>query len=134
MGVERATCLWSERALEQSDIGVLVVDAERGWETQDTRLLDLASRQLLRCAAVAFNKWDLVHEAGDERRKQGKSGEERRKDPQRLKRDFEEKVRRGLPAFQHVPFFYISAHTGAGVRQLVDACVEIVEHLSLIHI
>ena len=108
-GIERTSALWSRRALERSDVGVLVVDAVEGWQTQDTRLLDMADKELRRCTVVAFNKWDALV----------------RKDPPKFQREYEQKVRDTIPGFPHVLFHYISAQNGAGIGKLVSQCLQV---------
>jgi GTP-binding protein len=115
MGIERAMCLWSERALQRSDIGILVVDAVEGLQTQDVRLLDLSAHQMLRGTIIAFNKWDA----------------ELLRHPTMTPSRFEEAARAQIPAFSHIPIHFICAETGRGLPGLLKECADIVANRAL---
>jgi GTP-binding protein len=88
----------TRRALQRSDVAVLVVDAEEGVTRQDLRIAEEIA-ELGRSAVVALNKVDLL--AGDER-------EERRAE-----------LRRRLPHVSWAPFLQLSALTGKGVDAIL---------------
>lgn len=70
--VEFYSVLRSLRALEESDVCIIVVDAERGLESQDVNLVSLAERQG-KGMVIMVNKWDLVEKdssTADKYRKQ----------------------------------------------------------------
>ncbi|MEE3099975.1 MAG: ribosome biogenesis GTPase Der [Pseudomonadota bacterium] len=51
------------RAVKFAEVVVLLLDADKPFETQDLRIADLAEREG-RAVVVAINKWDLVSEPG----------------------------------------------------------------------
>lgn len=57
--VEFYSVLRSLRALEECDVCIVVIDAERGLESQDVNLVSLAERQG-KGMVIMVNKWDLV--------------------------------------------------------------------------
>jgi GTP-binding protein len=57
--IEFYSVLRSLRALEESDVCIVVIDAERGLEAQDVNLISLAERQG-KGMVIMVNKWDLV--------------------------------------------------------------------------
>lgn len=70
--VEFYSVLRSLRALEECDVCIIVVDAERGLESQDVNLVSLAERQG-KGMVIMVNKWDLVEKdssTADKYRKQ----------------------------------------------------------------
>lgn len=105
--VEFYSTLRTERAIERSQVCVLVVDAAQGVHTQDLRIATQAwdhGAGLI----VAVNKWDVVEE----------------KDANTAKRGQEELVEKA-PFLGDVPFLYTSALTGQRVRKLLDLIVEV---------
>jgi len=70
--VEFYSVLRSLRALEECDVCIIVIDAERGLESQDVNLVSLAERQG-KGMVIMVNKWDLVEKdssTADKYRKQ----------------------------------------------------------------
>src|SRR5688500_12757343 len=57
--IEFYAVLRSLRALEESDVCIVVIDAERGVESQDVNIISLAQRQG-KGIVVMINKWDLI--------------------------------------------------------------------------
>jgi GTP-binding protein len=94
------------RALERSDIAVLVVDATEGISRQDQRIAEQIA-DLGRSAVVVLNKIDAV-EAEDL--------DVRRAD-----------LRRRLPHVRWAPMLDISAKTGRGVPKILEALDPILE-------
>jgi len=90
------------RAVRFSELVVVLVDADSGFESQDLRIADLTAREG-RAAVVAVNKWDLI-EDGHRRR-------------ERLTQDFT----RLLPQLRGAPVVMISAKTGHGIDRLQAA-------------
>ncbi len=107
--VEFYSTLRTERAIEQADVCVLVVDAADGMHTQDLKIAETAwsaGAGLI----VAVNKWDLIEE------KESNTAVEGQK----------EVVDRAA-FLDAAPFVYISALTGQRVRKLLDMIIEVAE-------
>ena len=54
----------SIRAIEYSDVCLLIVDAERGFEAQDQRIFHIADRNK-KGIVILVNKWDLIEKNQD---------------------------------------------------------------------
>ena len=50
------------RAIEHSDICILLIDAERGFESQDQRIFHIADRNN-KGIIILVNKWDLINKS-----------------------------------------------------------------------
>ena len=80
----------SVRAIEHSDVCVLMVDATRGFEAQDQRIFHIADRNK-KGVVILVNKWDLVEkETG-------------------TTKDMEEHIRKKIAPFSDVPILFVSA-------------------------
>ena len=104
--IEFYSSLRTQRAIEQADVCVLVVDAHEGVHTQDVRV----AREVWDRGAgliVAVNKWDLVED----------------KDTLTATRGEVAVVQRA-PFLSAAPFVYVSALTGQRVRKLLDMIIE----------
>src|SRR5690606_36087930 len=55
--IEFYSVLRSLRSLEESDVCIVVIDAQRGLEAQDVSIISLAQRQG-KGALIMVNKWD----------------------------------------------------------------------------
>jgi GTP-binding protein len=80
----------SVRAIEHSDVCILMVDATRGFEAQDQRIFHIADRNK-KGVVILVNKWDLVE-----------------KDTQTTK-EMEEHIRKKIAPFSDVPILFVSA-------------------------
>jgi len=79
----------SVRAIEHSDVCVLMVDATRGFEAQDQRIFHIADRNK-KGVVILVNKWDLVEkETG-------------------TTKDMEEHIRKKIAPFSDVPILFVS--------------------------
>jgi GTPase len=105
-GVEFYSTLRTRRALERSDVAVLVVDAVEGLHNQDLKIATLAwdaGRSLI----MVVNKWDLYE-------KDDKSTAK-----------FEKSCREKAPFLQWVPFLFVSAVTGQRVTRLLELLLQV---------
>ena len=107
MPVERYSVVRALRAVDRSDIAVLVIDATEGVTEQDTKIAGYVHEAGKGCIIVV-NKWDLVE-------KDGKTMDKMR-----------EEVRNGLAFMTYVPILFISAKTG----QRVDRLFELIDYVS----
>ncbi len=107
--LEFYSTLRTRRAIERSDVCVLVVDAIAGLHNQDLRIATEAWEQ--GCALIiVVNKWDLVEE----------------KDANTAARGQQTLIEKA-PFLAHVPFVYVSALTGQRVRKLLDLIVSVAD-------
>lgn len=107
--IEFYSTLRTQRAIEQAEVCVLVVDAALGLHNQDLRI---ATEAWDRGAGlvIAVNKWDLIPD----------------KDANTAKRG-EALLVEKAPFLRYVPFVYLSALTGQRVVKLLDVILEVAE-------
>lgn len=98
----------SVRAIEHSDVIILVVDATRGFEGQDQNIFWLAEKNK-KGVIILVNKWDLVE-----------------KDTKTTK-EFEANIRREIEPFTDVPILFISALTKQRIFKAIETAVEVFE-------
>lgn len=99
----------SVRAIEHSDICILVIDATRGFEGQDQSIFWLAEKNR-KGVVILVNKWDLVE-------KETMST-----------RDYERKIREELQPFTDVPILFVSAITKQRLIKALEMAVEVFEN------
>ncbi len=102
--VDKFAAIRTERAIERSDVCVLVIDAEAGMTTQDKRIATLIEEAGKGCVLL-FNKWDLVKG-------------HRMEHCQKAARD-------AAPFLGHCPMIFGSATTGRNVDKIFSE-VEVV--------
>jgi GTP-binding protein len=96
-GAEYYSSLRTERALEDAEVAMVLIDASEPLSEQDQRILSLAV-EAGRAVVLAFNKWDLV-------------------DDDRLY-DLEHEIERDLARYAWAPRVNVSARTGRSVEKL----------------
>ncbi len=100
--VENVSVLLARRAIEASDIVVLVVDASVGVTDQDAAIAGEADR-LGRGIIIAANKWDLMKQEGPD-----------------FVKGFDENLRDQLKFLDYAPILHISAATGERTPRLLE--------------
>lgn len=106
--VEFYSVLRSLRALEESDVCIIVIDAERGLESQDVNIISLGEKQG-KGMVVMMNKWDLIE-------KDSKTADKIAKE-----------IRLKLAPIDYLPIIFASALTKQRVFQVVEKAVEVFE-------
>ena len=99
----------SVRAIEHSDVCILIIDATRGFEGQDQSIFWLAEKNR-KGVVILVNKWDLVE-------KETMST-----------RDYENKIREELQPFTDVPILFVSALTKQRLLKALEATVKVHEN------
>ena len=107
--IEFYSVLRSLRALEESDVVIIVIDAERGIEAQDVNLISLAERQG-KGMVIMVNKWDLIE-------KDSKTSE-------KFKKDIQEK----LAPIDYLPIIFASVLTKQRIFQVIEKTVQVFEN------
>ncbi len=102
----------SVRAIEHSDVCLLVVDATRGFDAQVQNIFWLAERNR-KGIVILVNKWDLVEN----------------KQSNTLK-DFEKHIRKQIEPFTDVPIVFISAMTKQRIFKAIETAVEVYKNRS----
>ena len=99
----------SIRAIENSDVVILMIDATKGWESQDMNILGIAQKNR-KGIVILVNKWDLVE-----------------KETNTMKQ-FENQIREKIALFSDVPILFISALTKQRILKAVETAVEVYEN------
>lgn len=99
----------SVRAIEHSDVCILMIDATRGFEGQDQSIFWLAEKNR-KGIVILVNKWDLVE-----------------KDTMSA-RDYEAKIRKEIEPFTDVPILFVSALTKQRLLKALETAVEVFEN------
>lgn len=106
--LEFYSVLRSVRAIEQSDVCLLLVDAERGFEGQDLSIFSLAERNR-KGVVILVNKWDLVE-----------------KDTHTAK-SFKAMIEERLQPFTNLPIIFMSVLTKQRIHKAVEEAVAVYE-------
>jgi GTP-binding protein len=103
-GIEQYSVLRSMRAIDRSDVVLLVIDATEGFTAQDLHIAGYVEEQK-KGMVVVVNKWDLVE-----------------KGPTTMD-EYREKAREALDFMPYTPLTFISAKFGLRVHQVLDAAL-----------
>ena len=109
--IEFYSVLRSLRALEESDVCIIIIDAERGIESQDVNIISLSQRQG-KGIIIMVNKWDLV--------------EKDSKTADKFKKESLEK----LAPIDYIPFVFASALNKQRIFQVIEKAVAVFENRS----
>ncbi len=99
------------RAIEHSDVCILMLDAQVGIEAQDMSIFNLIVRNSKGCVVVV-NKWDLI-EKGNNTMKQ-----------------YTEAIKKKLAPFSDVPIIFTSATNKQRILNVLDAAAQVYENYS----
>ena len=97
------------RAIEHSDVVFLIVDATRGFESQDQKIFDLA-RKNNKGIVILVNKWDLI-----------------KKDTHTAK-SFKEHIKEEIAPFTDVPVLFISAKNKQRIFKAIEEGIKVFEN------
>lgn len=104
--LEFYSVLRSIRSIETSDVCMLLIDAERGLESQDQNILNLIVRNR-KGVVILVNKWDLVE-----------------KDVHSTEKVAQE-IRQKIAPFQDLPIVFISAINKQRVFKVLETAMEV---------
>ncbi len=104
--VEFYSVLRSLKALEECDVCIIVIDAERGLESQDVNIISLAQKQN-KGIVIMVNKWDLIEKDSNTAEK--------------FKSDMLEKI----APITYVPFLFVSVINKQRIFQVIEKAVEV---------
>ena len=104
--VEFYSTLRTERALQTCDVAVVLVDGERGLESQDARVLREAEA-MKKGMVIVVNKWDLVEKETN------------------TARDVERSIRERLGLLDFVPVVFASALTGQRAEKVLEVALKV---------
>lgn len=105
-GIERYSVLRTIRAIDRSDVAILVLDATELVTAQDLHVAGIVAQDF-KGVVLAVNKWDLSRENELDQA------------------DIREDVRYRLKFIPHAPVRFVSALTKEGIEDLLDAALEV---------
>lgn len=97
----------SIRAIENSDVCVLMIDATRGIEAQDMNIFQLVQRNQ-KSLVVVVNKWDLVKDKSTA-----------------VMKEFEYAIRNRMAPFDDFPVIFASAHTKQRIFKVLETAKDV---------
>ena len=106
--LERLSVADARRAIDRSEVVLLLLDATRGLEVQDLKIAD-ATIEEGRVLVIAVNKWDVAENASS------------------LFNGIKAALEEGLSQLKGVPLLTVSAKTGKGIDQILKVAFELRE-------
>jgi GTP-binding protein len=111
--VEYYSVIRAVRAIENSDVCVLMIDAERGVESQDLNIFSLIQRNK-KGLVVCINKWDLIENKTNKDVKQ-----------------FEMSVRERFAPFTDFPIIFTSVVNKQRIFKVIETAMQVYENKNL---
>ncbi len=108
--IEYYSVIRSIRAIENSDVCILMIDATRGIESQDVNIFSLIQRNK-KGIVVCVNKWDLVENKSQEAIK-----------------TFENAIRNRFAPFVDFPIIFTSALTKQRIHRALEEAMKVYEN------
>lgn len=108
--IEYYSVIRSIRAIENSDVCILMIDATRGIESQDVNIFSLINKNK-KGLVVCVNKWDLVEDKS-----------------QTAIKHFENTIRERLAPFTDFPIIFGSALTKQRIHKVLEEAVKVYEN------
>jgi GTP-binding protein len=97
------------KALDEADVCLLMLDAEKGITAQDLNIFSLAARKG-KGIVVLVNKWDLVSKETN------------------TARDYEKTLKERLAPFSDVPILFISAKEKTRILKAIEMALDVYEN------
>ncbi|HUR30107.1 MAG TPA: ribosome biogenesis GTPase Der [Saprospiraceae bacterium] len=99
------------KAIEESDVCLLMLDATTGLESQDLSILQIVLRRN-KGVVIVVNKWDLMTKETN------------------TARDFEATIRQKMAPFTDVPILFISVHEKQRIFKTIEIALQVTENRS----
>ena len=96
------------KAMDEADVCLLILDAEKGITAQDLNIYSLAARKG-KGIVLAINKWDLVEKQTN------------------TARDYEKQLKEKLAPFNDIPILFISAKDKTRIMKVVEVALDVYE-------
>ena len=107
-GVEKFSVIRTMKAIERSDVAIMIIDATSGITAQDTHIAGYI-KDAWKSTVVVVNKWDLVE-----------------KDSYTIN-EYSTEIRQALNFMDYVPLLFISALTGQRVDKVLPLALQVQE-------
>jgi GTP-binding protein len=108
--IEYYSVIRSIRAIEASDVCILMIDATRGIEAQDANIFSLIQKNK-KGLVVCVNKWDIAEDKSITAQKH-----------------FEQAIRNKLAPFTDFPIIFTSALTKQRIFKVIETAVEVYQN------
>jgi GTPase len=99
------------KAMDEADVCLLLLDAEKGLTAQDLNIFSLAVKKG-KGVVVVVNKWDLVDKETN------------------TSRDYTEKLKERFAPFTDLPIIFISAKEKTRIFKVIETALEVYENMS----
>jgi GTP-binding protein len=99
------------RAIEHTDICILMIDAQYGVEAQDMSIFNLIIKNKKGCVVVV-NKWDLITKTSN------------------TMKEYTEAIRKKLAPFSDIPIVFTSAINKQRILDVLDAAAKVYDNYS----
>jgi GTP-binding protein len=97
------------KAIEESDVCLLMIDATTGLESQDLSILQIVLRRN-KGIVIVVNKWDLMEKETN------------------TARDMEIQIRQKMAPFTDVPILFISVHEKQRIYKTIEIALQVAEN------
>ena len=101
----------SIKSIERSDVCILLIDAERGFESQDQKIFHLADRNK-KGIVILVNKWDKIEKETS------------------TSLEFEKKIKAKILPFDDVPILFVSALTKNRLIKSIEVALSVFKNKS----
>ena len=107
--IEFYSVMRSVRAIENSDVCILLIDAIEGFQSQDMNIFSLAARNN-KGIVVLVNKWDLIEK------------------DHKTSKEFERSIRESIAPFQDVPIIFTSVINKQRIFKAMETALQVYEN------
>ena len=109
--IEFYSVLRSIRAIENSDVSLLIIDAKEGFESQDLNIFHLAEKNR-KGIVIVVNKWDLIDKESN------------------THKEFESRIREKIAPFKDVPIVFTSVLNKQRIYKALELAHEVYKNKS----
>ncbi|MFW6020439.1 MAG: ribosome biogenesis GTPase Der [Bacteroidales bacterium] len=107
--IEFYSSLRAVRSIEESDVCILMVDATRGFEGQDSAIFSLVARNK-KGIVIAVNKWDIMEKSTNSAK------------------EFEKMVQQKIAPFRDIPIVFTSVVKKQRIVKLLETTMQVYEN------
>ncbi|MCS6823227.1 MAG: ribosome biogenesis GTPase Der [Cytophagaceae bacterium] len=109
--IEFYSILRSVKALENSDVCIVMVDAQRGFEAQDLHIIAMAAEKR-KGIVILVNKWDLIYKETNTAKK------------------FQDEIYKKIAPLTYIPILFISVKEKIRIFQAVEKTIEVYNNMN----